>query len=212
MRLFTAVYPSPEASAHLDLALAAIGGPAVSDPGRGLRWVPAEQRHVTLAFHAEVPDGAVPDYVAALRGALAGTAPFEVTLAGGGSFGGRTLWAGVGDGVVGLRELAAAVADAAEQTGVRAENRAGGRPHLTLARVGARASSPRSRGGRTTRARDDGAPLTSWAHALAVYRGPAWTVGAVHVVTSVLGAGRSGGPLHEDVDVVVLAPDSPSPR
>jgi 2'-5' RNA ligase len=213
MRLFTAVYPSPEASAHLDLALAAIGGPAVADPGRGLRWVPPEQRHVTLSFHGEVPDGAVPDYVAALTAALAGTAAFEVALAGGGSFGGRTLWAGVADGVAGLRTLASAASDAAGEAGLRAEDRVGGRPHLTLARAGARAAPPpRSRGRRSARAGDDGTPLVAWAHALAVYRGPAWTVGAVHVVTSVLGAGRSGGPLHDDVAVVSLDPAAPSHR
>jgi 2'-5' RNA ligase len=44
-----------------------------------------------------------------------------------------------------------------------------------------------------------------WAHALAVYRGPAWQVDTVHVVASELGAGRSGGPLHRDVAAIALA-------
>lgn len=206
MRLFTAVYPSAEASAHLDLALASLGGPAVADPGPGLRWVPKEQRHVTLAFHGEVPDGAVPGYVEALRAGLAEVEPFDVVLAGGGTFSGRTLWAGVGAGADGLRALAARVEEAAAEAGLRADDRAGGRPHLTLARAStsrAPQHGPANRGG-TRRRFEDVAPFGSWAHALAVYRGPSWEVDEVHVVASDLGAGRSGGPLHRDVAVLPL--------
>ncbi|MCZ2264895.1 hypothetical protein IRJ14_20185, partial [Isoptericola sp. QY 916] len=50
----------------------------------------------------------------------------------------------------------------------------------------------------------EASPLVPWARALAVYRGPSWVVGAVHVVASRLGEGRSGGPLHEDVAVIPL--------
>ncbi|WP_159798025.1 RNA 2',3'-cyclic phosphodiesterase [Puerhibacterium puerhi] len=204
MRLFTAVYPSAEASAHLDLALGGVGGAAVADPGASLRWVPKEQRHVTLAFHGEVPDGAAPGFVADLRAALAQQEPFDVALAGGGSFGGRTLWVGVGEGLEGLRALSAAAERSAALAGFRADDRAGGRPHLTVAR----AFVPRGRdrvdrgGARRARGRDEVSPLVAWAHALAVYRGPAWRVDAVHVVTSRLGQGRSGGPLHEDLAVL----------
>ncbi|AEG44097.1 RNA 2',3'-cyclic phosphodiesterase [Isoptericola variabilis] len=211
MRLFTAVYPSAAASAHLDLALGGVGGAAVADPGAGLRWVPKEQRHVTLAFHGEVPDGAVPGYVDALTAALAGTRAFELELAGGGSFGGRTLWVGVTGALDALRSLAALVEEAAADAGLPADDRAGGRPHLTVARASAsragRAGRTGERGSRRPRGRSDDAasPLAHWARALAVYRGPAWPVEAVHVVASELGAGRSGGPLHDDVAVVRLA-------
>ncbi|QAY62363.1 RNA 2',3'-cyclic phosphodiesterase [Xylanimonas allomyrinae] len=207
MRLFTAVYPSAAASAHLDLALGGIGGATVADPGAGLRWVPKEQRHVTVAFHGEVPDGAVPGYVAALTGALAQVAAFDLEFAGGGSFGGRTLWVGVAEGTGGLRALAAAAEEAAAEAGLRADERTG-RPHLTLARAsgarGATRGGPRG-GSRRPRGRsDDGGVLASWARALAVYRGPAFRVEAVHVVSSRLGEGRSGGPLHRDVAVLAL--------
>lgn len=212
MRLFTAVYPSAGASAHLDLALGGVGGAAVADPGAGLRWVPKEQRHVTLAFHGEVPDGAVPGYVDALATALADLETFEVALAGGGSFGGRTLWVGVTGALDALRGLAAAVEDAAGDAGLPASDRAGGRPHLTVARASAsragRSGRPGERGSRRPRGRADdaaGSPLAHWARALAVYRGPAWRVDTVHVVASELGAGRSGGPLHDDVAVISLA-------
>jgi len=205
VRLFTAVYPSEDALRHLDLALGSVGGPAVADPGVGLRWLPREQRHITLAFHGEVPDGAVPGYADALEGSLAGISCFEAALAGSGSFGGRTLWVGVGDGVDGLRRLAGAVDDAASSAGVPTSDRAGGRPHLTVARASLsrlphRAGNRRPRG----RAGDAGSPLVPWARALAVYRGPAWDVDAVRVVASELGQGRSGGPLHQDVAVLPL--------
>jgi 2'-5' RNA ligase len=206
VRLFTAVYPSEEALRHLDLALGGVGGPSVVDPGVGLRWLPREQRHLTLAFHGEVPDGAVPEYVQALAGPLAAVASFDVGLAGSGSFGGRTLWVGVGEGVDGLRGLAAAVDDAAVSSGLPANDRVGGRPHLTVARASL-SRLPYRNGNRGPRGRagDPGSPLVPWARALAVYRGPAWHVDAVHVVASELGKGRSGGPLHQDVAVLPLA-------
>ncbi len=211
MRLFTAVYPSAAASAHLDLALGGVGGSAVADPGAGLRWVPKEQRHVTLAFHGEVPDGAVPGYVDALGTALAGVEAFELALAGGGSFGGRTLWVGVSGALDAVRRLSAVVEETAAEAGLPADDRAGGRPHLTVARASAsraaRAGRPGEHGSRRPRGRteDASSPLAHWARALAVYRGPAWPVEAVHVVASELGAGRSGGPLHDDVAVIALA-------
>jgi len=212
MRLFTAVYPSADAAAHLELALTGVGGPSVADPGRGLRWVPPEQRHVTLVFHGEVPDGAVPGYVDALHDALHDVPPFRLELAGSGSFGGRTLWVGVTGAVQELRRAAELAQDAATAARLPASDRASGRPHLTVARATLRAADGRRRvegargGTRGPRGRDpEGSPLVPWAQALAVYRGPAWEVGAVRVVASRLGEGRSGGPLHEDVAVVPLA-------
>jgi len=212
MRLFTAAYPSSDAGAHLELALAGVGGAALTDPGRGLRWVPPEQRHVTLAFHGEVPDGAVPDYVDALGAALAGVPPFELALSGGGTFGGRTLWVGVAGSVDELRRVGELAEDAAVgAAGLPASDRTSGRPHLTVARTTVRAAEGRRRvdgargGSRGPRGREpEASPLVPWARALAVYRGPSWEVDAVHVVASRLGEGRSGGPLHEDVAVVPL--------
>ncbi|WP_166847035.1 2'-5' RNA ligase family protein [Isoptericola sp. BMS4] len=213
MRLFTAVYPSDDAVAHLELALGGVGGRSLGDPGRGLRWVPAAQRHVTLVFHGEVPDGAVPGYVEALEVALRDVPPFELALAGSGAFGGRTLWIGVTGAVPELQRAAATARDVADGAGLPAADRAGGRPHLTVARTTLRAAPDRrgavagARGGsRGPRGRSAESPLVPWARALAVYRGPAWRVDTVHVVGSRLGEGRSGGPLHEDVAVVPLGP------
>ncbi|MCZ2264536.1 2'-5' RNA ligase family protein, partial [Isoptericola sp. QY 916] len=146
MRLFTAVYPSADAGDHLELALAGVSGAALADPGRGLRWVAPEQRHVTLAFHGEVPDGAVPDYVEALGIALADVPPFALALSGGGTFGGRTLWVGVTGSVDDLRRAGELAQDAAVGVaGLPASDRTSGRPHLTVARATLRAVDGRRR-------------------------------------------------------------------
>lgn len=146
MRLFTAVYPSAAALAHVDLALRAVDGAAVADPGAGLRWVPPGQQHVTLVFHGDVPDGAVPGYVDALAGALRDVAAFELALAGSGSFGGRTLWLGVTGALDVLRRTSELAQDAAVgAAGLPASDRTGGRPHLTVARATLRATPERRR-------------------------------------------------------------------
>jgi len=189
MRLFTCIYLSDDALDHLDLA---VSGLDVS-PGRvansQLRWVPREQRHITLAFHGNVPDGAVQDFINLLTDLVVEVEPFEVSLSGGGSFSGRTLWTGIADGMPAVRALALIAEDAASQAGFRADTRAGGRPHLTLARTGGRRGTH---------------PLDAWAHALALYRGPSFAVDEIHVVESELGKGRSGGPLHQTVAAIPL--------
>jgi 2'-5' RNA ligase len=207
VRLFTAVYPSAEASAHLDLALAGVGGDAL---GPGLRWVPTGQRHVTLVFHGEIPDGAVDGYVEDLAGSLDEVDPFDLELAGSGSFGGRTLWVGTGGDVERLRELSHTVSRTAAESGVEGAERSGGRPHLTVARASSSLVGADRARERRARRRDPAATVTpaspfgSWARALSVYRGPRFTVGEVRVVASRLGAGPGGGPAHDDVAVLPL--------
>jgi len=210
VRLFTAVYPSEAALGSLDLAVAKL-------PSSSLRWVPREQWHVTLAFHGEVPDGAVDDYAAQLQNVLAGIRSFDAALAGGGSFGGRTLWTGIGVGAAQMRTLSQATNEAAAAAGIREDHRAGSRPHLTLARVrtGQGDRNRRGdRGGRGDRSRhsgrgghngvDSSPAIADLARALAVYQGPTWLVGEVGIVASKLGAGPHGGPLHHRIAAVEL--------
>ncbi|MFD1719258.1 RNA 2',3'-cyclic phosphodiesterase [Georgenia deserti] len=202
MRLFVSLDLPTEVCAHLDLAVRSVTelDPAPL-PGRGrpaLRWTPAEQRHLTVAFYGEVPDGAVGD----LREDLAATArefaPVELRLQGAGVFSGQTLWAGVHETSprlhseersdlmrlmaaceeVGARHLAPPAADA-----VRSRDRR--RAHVTLAR-----SRDRRLGEVELRRR---------ARALAVYTGPEWTAEAMTLVRSELGAGRGGTALHTPV-------------
>ncbi|MCL1801241.1 MAG: RNA 2',3'-cyclic phosphodiesterase [Promicromonosporaceae bacterium] len=215
MRLFTAIYPSYDALDHLDLALRFLGDNSGPGGPSSLRWVPREQRHITLAFHGQVPDGIVPDYLESLSRALsdnddADVSCFSVTLAGGGSFNARTLWAGIGEGLDELRRLSQVVDRAASDVGIRGDNRAGSRPHLTLARLSANRGPDRrragNRGSKGTMTNGLGGPnVEALAHALAIYRGPSWPVESVRVVRSDLGEGRSGGPLHETVGEVSLS-------
>lgn len=215
MRLFAAVRPPDDALDHLEGALASVrGGPAARPrPGQaGLRWTPPADRHVTLAFYGEVPDGYVDDLTAALDAVARGAAPFEASLAGAGLFDRRTLWIGcTGDGWTAL--MAGAGAVGADVAGRPADRR--NRPHLTVAR--ARPGAGRG-DGRRGGARDRGRPIgvgrgerptaaaaersadpADLAHALALYRGPAWTVGEVALVASRLGAGPGGSPVHDVV-------------
>lgn len=215
MRLFAAVRPPGDVLDHLEGALASVrGGPATRPRAgqSGLRWSAPEDRHVTLAFFGEVADGYVEDLAAGLD-AVAGVAnPFEASLAGAGVFDRRTLWIGcTGTGWAGLMTAAGDLG--AEVVGRAADGRR--RPHLTVAR--ARPGSGRA-DGRRGAARGRGRPLgdrrgdgaaqgagdgpvdpADLAHALALYRGPAWQVTEVELVASRLGAGPGGSPRHDVV-------------
>jgi 2'-5' RNA ligase len=120
VRLFVQVRPSPEAAAHLRSHL---GATRTSNP---------DQWHITLAFLGEVP--AVEPLSPGLRDAAARHDPFDLRLAGSGSFGRRATWVGVGGDVAALRALAAAVQAACRDAGVDLERRAY-RPHLTVGRL-----------------------------------------------------------------------------
>ena len=123
-RLFVAL-PLPENIADLLLDL--------EDEPEGLRWVHADNLHLTLRFIGEV-DGAVAEDVAAALSGL--EAPgFNLALSGVGCFSHRrhgALWAGVAPKEP-LAALAAKVDRAVQSAGLAAETRAY-HPHITLAR------------------------------------------------------------------------------
>jgi len=194
VRLFLAIRPPRAVLDHLEPALDGVRDRA----GRALRWTEPEQRHLTLAFHPEVPAGAVDDVVADAGRIAAGHAPLDLHLAGAGEFSHRTLWVGVGGQV---RELGALLAE----PWLADDDRDRRRAHLTVARVAG--AAPRPRGRRRGEPRPP-APATvllaEAVYALTVYRGPQWTADEVEVVASRLGEGRSGGPLHEVLATVPL--------
>jgi 2'-5' RNA ligase len=202
MRLFAALFPPPDVARHLASALT----PWTVTTGTGrpaLRWTDPEQWHVTLAFYGDVPEGAVPDLASTLDATVAQLPAPALRMRGAGSFSGRTLWVGVvgvssSDTVV-LEQLLAAGAEAAGNVGMTEEPRERRRAHLTLARS---AAGPRDRSSEQ---------LTSAVHALAVYEGPVWQPEAVVLVSSRLGAGRGGGPLHELVAELPFAPHALAP-
>lgn len=205
MRLFASLRPPASVLEHLGHALDRVE-PAPLDAGPPpLRWVPPEQRHVTLAFYGEVPDGALEDLTGHLAAAAATTAPLRVQLAGAGVFSAATLWVGVrvvDDDERALVRLMAE-AEAAGEGISRLEPRDRHRAHLTVARLSAREQREsadrrrRSRRGDRRPARTPAVDLSAVAHALSVYRGPVWVAEEIELVESRLGAGRSGGPLHE---------------
>lgn len=206
MRLFAALCLPEKVAEHLETAVRSVDATAPTrsaGPGRpALRWVPALQRHITLAFYGEVPSGAVEALTEDLEEVLAGVVPFSVRVRGAGVFAGRTMWVGVQEtgrgalasegshsrGATPLTDLMGV----AETVGARhartpevAGERGRRRAHVTLARA-----RDRRRGEAELRAR---------AEALAVYEGPAWTVMRAHLMLSELGQGRSGGPQHTEL-------------
>ena len=209
MRLFVAVVPPPGVLGHLDSALRAVR----ADDGRPgpLRWTEPGDRHLTLAFYGEVPDGVLRELTQDLDAVAAATPPFELALRGAGVFDGRTVWVGCSGATDVLGHLMAATGGVgADLLGRPADSRS--RAHLTVARVSGRARR-RTRGGRR-----GGEPLggiggaatvgpspASIAHALAVYAGPTWRVEEVVVMVSDLGAGRGGAPRYDVVHRSPLA-------
>lgn len=204
MRLFAAVRPPRDVLEHLEAALVSVRRADAEQGARGLRWTPPGDRHVTLAFFGEVPAVAADDLAEALDDVAAATAPFDAALAGAGVFDGRTLWIGCsGTGWTAL--MTAAGQAGAAVVGRGADGRR--RPHLTIARR--RAGGPGGR--RPTRGSParpggtaEGVDPAHLAHALALYRGPGWTVQDLALVSSTLGAGPGGSPRYDVVHVSAL--------
>ena len=173
MRLFVALVPPASALAELDAAVAPV---RAAHPD--LRWTPAAQWHLTLAFLGEVDEGTLPDLTVRLARAAHRHPPVSLSLAGGGRFGDRVLWTRVRGGVDGARRLAVSVTAAARRCGITLDERRW-RPHLTLAR------------GRTD--------LRPVVEALRGFAGSPWTAEELHLVRSRLGAGPGGTAAHEVV-------------
>jgi 2'-5' RNA ligase len=123
LRLFAAI-PIPESIADRLSAL--------ESEIPGARWRTAEQYHLTLRFFGEIDEAVARDLDGELGEIV--EAPFEIRLAGAGSFGGReptALWAGV-EAPPDLARLAAQCEKAARRAGLEPESRKY-RPHVTLA-------------------------------------------------------------------------------
>ncbi|MEV6795428.1 RNA 2',3'-cyclic phosphodiesterase [Streptomyces sp. NPDC051320] len=130
MKLFAAVLPPPEAVHELARVTATLHMLPGADT---LRWTGRAGWHYTLAFMGQVDDTLIP----ALEAGLAHTArhhePFELSIAGGGFFGGKVLWAGAGGQLTAMAGLAADTRAAAQQAGIAMEEYRPYVPHLTLA-------------------------------------------------------------------------------
>lgn len=183
MRLFVAVVPPPDALAELAEAIM----PVRALPGaERLRWTEAEGWHFTLVFLGEVEGRRLPELTERLGRAARRHAGHTLRLAGGGRFGDRTLWVGVGGERQTLAHLAGSASAAARRTGIDVEERPF-HPHLTLARS------------RTLRRSGEGAAsvgLRPFAEALAEFHGTAWQADSVRLMSST--PGGTGEPPHYD--------------
>jgi 2'-5' RNA ligase len=170
MRLFAAVYPPADELAALDARL----GDSARDE-TGLRFVPLEQRHVTVAVFGNVNGDVVPGLSTRLARAASRTPVLSLRLSGAGTFPkqavrARVLWAGLTGDVPELTRLAERCAAAARRCGVVVEGRELC-PHLTL--------------GRSRREPIDARAIVE---RLASYDGKPWSVGSLRLVHSTLGS------------------------
>ncbi|MCL1841975.1 MAG: RNA 2',3'-cyclic phosphodiesterase [Propionibacteriaceae bacterium] len=197
MRLFAAVIPPTACLDHLATALGMLG--ADLRPA----WLPRDNWHLTTAFYGEVPDG--------LAAALAqdwpqrgrDLVPFEAALAGAGMFAHRTAWIGAQVDDAAWRRLTRALAPSVLGLDDR-EHQERNRPHLTIARAGAAPrNAPR---GRPSPTGADG--VAAAVAALAVYRGPSWTVTEVGLFASALGRGEGGHPRYTRLATAHFGNDS----
>jgi len=193
VRLFVAVYPPAEALDHLAEAVGRLRLGAAAAAGTNVRIVARPLWHVTLAFLGEAPEERAGDARTAVAAGVsrwrahAGAAP-ELWLAGGGRFGRRrftVLWVGLQGDVTALRALGEAVRRELKRARLAYDPKPL-RPHLTFARPGEKLS-----------ATDLAADLA----ALDTYKGPSWTVDAVHQVHSQLGP----KPVHTSLAAVPLS-------
>lgn len=171
MRLFVAAYPPPEA---LDDLQRCVDGLQVT--AAGARVSSRALWHVTLAFLGEVNDGRAPEADRALDRAaeVIGHARPMLRLSGGGRFGRAhftLLWAGLSGDVAALGHISDRVRRELRASGISYDAQKF-KPHLTLARPGARLPEP---------------VIAQDLATLAKYEGPQWTIDAIHLVESHLG-------------------------
>jgi RNA 2',3'-cyclic 3'-phosphodiesterase len=136
-RLFVALDP-PDAVRRRAVALVAelrrSGGRAADE----VRWVAAENVHLTLQFLGAVPEERVAAVTEAVRTVAAQAAPLDLELSGAGGFPNarrpRVLWAGLTGDVAGLAALVTSLGRALAPLGYAPEERPFS-PHLTLGRA-----------------------------------------------------------------------------
>ncbi|MDJ1138131.1 RNA 2',3'-cyclic phosphodiesterase [Streptomyces iconiensis] len=186
MRLFAAVLPPARETEELRCAVAGLR----KLPGAAaLRWADPGGWHFTLAFYGEVGKAGDAAKLCRRLGRAARRArPMTLRLGGGGRFGDRALWAGLGE--ESDRAALVRLAVAARRAGRCDEQ--GFRPHLTLART--RASAP--------------VDLRPYVTELSRFEGSPWTVSELVLVRSHLPVSGTPGerPRYEPVERWRLGP------
>ncbi|WP_125625522.1 RNA 2',3'-cyclic phosphodiesterase [Streptomyces sp. WAC 00631] len=194
MRLFAAVVPPMPVAGELAEVVAGLRELPGADR---LRWTRRHGWHFTLAFYGEVAEEPLPDLHRRLARAAHRHSAHELSLAGGGRFGHRTLWAGATGDVRAMARLAATAVAAGRRAGIpMKDEHPGFTPHLTLARGNARGRRS-GRGGRGGDGDDGGhrgddrdagggrdVDLRPYAEALAGFAGSPWTVSELALIRS----------------------------
>ncbi|MDE3156707.1 MAG: RNA 2',3'-cyclic phosphodiesterase [Acidobacteriota bacterium] len=136
-RLFVAIDLDEAARAAVSRVMRHLAHALASGPGRrGVRWVAADQLHLTLAFMAAVADADLPAIRQAMGQPLA-TAAFEAEFRDVGLFPPagppRVVWIGIGEGDASVHAVSREVRDRLAALGVPPESRPF-TAHLTLGR------------------------------------------------------------------------------
>jgi 2'-5' RNA ligase len=162
-------------------------------PPDAVRWVRADQLHLTLRFLGEVPEDRLPALEEPLHRACTPGAPLRLALNGLGCFPNparpRVVWVGVHGDTDALRRLQERVAAATAEFGDQPPEQVF-HPHLTIGRVKSRDPATLRRVGEAVGAASVG-PL-----------GP-WTVGEVTLFSSLL---APQGPTYTELARLPLAP------
>ncbi len=103
-----------------------------------VKWVQADNLHLTLKFLGDVETNSLHEVCAAVQRAADETAPFALEIRGAGAFPNlqrpRTVWLGVGEGAEAMTELAQRIESALQGLGYPREARRFS-PHLTIGRA-----------------------------------------------------------------------------
>jgi 2'-5' RNA ligase len=112
---------------------------ALAKTGATVKWVEAQNLHVSLLFLGEVDDRELPSVCRAVKEVAATEPPFPLRVSGVGAFPTprrpKILWAGVTDGADPLRRLYDKLEAKLLDLGCYRKEERGYTPHLTLGRV-----------------------------------------------------------------------------
>jgi 2'-5' RNA ligase len=179
LRLFVALWPPTVVVQDLQAAVADVA--ERQEAPSGVRWVTAEQLHLTVAFLGEVDPLRRSRAEERFARVCSRHPPMTLWLAGSGRFGDRILFVKVAGDREPLVRLATSVAAAGRRAGLDLQERRW-RAHITVAR-----------------ARQEGGELRELAHALDGYHSDTWTATELHLVHSRLGAGENRRSAYETV-------------
>jgi len=145
-RLFVGVPLSPDAASEIASVVEGVRSMPLATGARDVRWVRLDGLHLTLRFLGPtLPDRIDATAEAVARAARSVNGPFDIELAGAGSFPPgrrpRTLWIGLAAGTEPLGDLARSTEEALGEAGWPPEERPF-RPHLTVARSDGVAAGP----------------------------------------------------------------------